>query len=47
MLSKVVLRVRQNKDVLEEVTEHIRTVLLVFRDGIQGMNRRRTNCDSK
>lgn len=47
MLSKVVLRVRQNKDVLEEVTEHIRIVLLVFRDRIQGMNRRRTNCDSK
>ena len=47
MLSKVVLRVRQNKDVLEEVTEHIRIVLLVFRDRIQRMNRRRTNCDSK
>lgn len=44
-LSKVVLRMRQNKNVLEEMTEHIRTVLLVFRDRIQGMNRRRTNCE--
>jgi len=44
---RAVLRLRQNEDALEEVTEHNRTVLLVFGDRIQGMNGRRTNCDSK
>lgn len=44
--SKAVLKVKQNYDVWEEVTEHIRTSLLVFADRTQGINRR-TNCDSK
>lgn len=44
--SRAVPRLKQNEDVLEGVTEYIRTSL-VFGDRIQGMNRRRTDCDSK